>query len=154
MIRFYSSNVIFAMNEAYNYYKNIKMHVMRCTTIKFKQKYGHKTPGSYTSWNPSPVLASGYGCCLHLCVHPCVNELVCAITHHSFKLGSPNLDQRCKRPWLISLLFCGAIDLDLHCQILLKNQNLPHFGLVHAITHHQLQLGFPNLDQKCILAHC
>ena len=27
------------------------------------------------------------------------------MTRDPFKLGSPNLDQRCKRPWLISLLF-------------------------------------------------
>ena len=29
------------------------------------------------------------------------------ITHHSFKLGSPNLAQRCKIHWLRSLLFWG-----------------------------------------------
>ena len=44
--------------------------------------------------------------CVCQCVCPCVNhELVRAITHHPFKLGSPNLDHRCKRPWLRSLLF-------------------------------------------------
>ena len=45
------------------------------------------------------------GCvCVSVCV--CVNhELVCTITHRSFKLGSPNLDQRCKAPWFRSLLF-------------------------------------------------
>ena len=38
-------------------------------------------------------------------VRPCVNhELVRAITHHPFKLGSPNLDHRCKRPWFRSIL--------------------------------------------------
>ena len=37
--------------------------------------------------------------CLCVLVRPCVNhELVRAITHHPFKLGSPNLDHRCKRP--------------------------------------------------------
>ena len=77
--------------------------------------------------------------------------LVRAITHHPFKLGSSNLDNRCKRPWLRSLLFCGVIDLDLQGQIELQSQNLPHFELVHAITHHQLKLQFPNLEQKCIL---
>ena len=88
-----------------------------------------------------------------VCVRPCVNhELVRAITHHPFQLGSPNLDQRCKRPWLRSLLFCGTIDYDLQGQIELQSQNLPHFELVHAITHHQLKLQFPNLEQKCILA--
>ena len=39
------------------------------------------------------------------------------ITRHPFKLGSPNLDHRCKRPWLRSLLFWGLIDLDLQGQI-------------------------------------
>ena len=30
---------------------------------------------------------------------------------HPFKLGSPNLDQRCKTPWLRSLLFWGQLTL-------------------------------------------
>ena len=103
---------------------------------------------------PRPVLAFWYcrlrlSVCMSVCV--CINHvLVRAITHHRFKLGSPNLDHRCKRPWLRSLLFWGAIDLDLQGQIELQSQNLPHFELV--ITHHQLKLQFPNLEQKCILA--
>ena len=72
-------------------------------------------------------------------------------TYTTFKLGSPNLDQRCKRPWLRALLFCGMIDRDLQGQIEPQSQNLPHFELVHAITHHQLKLQFPNLEQTCIL---
>ena len=64
------------------------------------------------------------------------------------KLGSPNLDQRCKTPWLRSLLFWCAINLDLEGQIWLKNPNLPHFELVRRITHHPLKLESPNLDQK------
>ena len=49
-----------------------------------------------------------------LCVCMCGNHvLVHMIAHHLFKLGSPNLDHRCKRPWLRSLLFCGVIDHDL-----------------------------------------
>ena len=97
--------------------------------------------------------------CLSVCpsVHPSVcvcgkHLLVRAITQHPFKLGSPNLDNWCKRPWLRSLKFWGVIDLDLQGQIELQSQNLPHFELVHAITHHQLKLQFPNLEQKCILA--
>ena len=44
--------------------------------------------------------------CLYVSVRPCVNlELVRAITHHPLKLGSPNLDHRCKRPWLRSLFW-------------------------------------------------
>ena len=42
--------------------------------------------------------------CGSVCV--CINhELVRTITHRPFKLGSPNLDQRCKTPWFRSLLF-------------------------------------------------
>ena len=43
------------------------------------------------------------------------------------------------------------IDRDLQGQIELQSQNLPHFELVHAITHHQLKLQFTNLEQQCIL---
>ena len=53
---------------------------------------------------PGPVLAFGYCRCLRLSVCPsvrvCGNHLlVRAIPHHPFKLGSANLDHRCKRPW-------------------------------------------------------
>ena len=104
-----------------------------------------------------PVLAFGYCRCLRVCVCVCVclsvnHQLVHAIIHQPFKLESPNLDQRCKRPWLRSLLFCGTIDLELQGQIELKSQNLPHFELVRAKSHHQLKSVFPNLGQKCILA--
>ena len=108
---------------------------------------------------PRPVLAFGYCRCLRVCECMCVcvrvsvnHEFVRAITHQPFKLGSPNLDQRCKIPWLRALLFCGMIDGDLQGQIEPQSQNLPHFELVHAITHHQLKLQFPNLEQKCTLA--
>ena len=85
-----------------------------------------------------------------VCVRPCVNhELVRAITHDPFQLGSPNVGHRCKRPWLRSLLFWEVIDLDLQGQILPQSQNLPHFELVCAITHHQFKPGPPNLDQRC-----
>ena len=102
---------------------------------------------------PRPVLAFGYCPCLRMCVCLSVNhQLVCAITHQPFKLESPNLDQRCKRPWLRSLLFFGMIDLELQGQIELKSKNLPHFELVRATSHHQLKSVFPNLGQKFILA--
>ena len=58
--------------------------------------------------------------CLCACTSecPCVNnELVSTITHHPFKLGSTNLEQRCKTPRLRSLLFWGLIDIDLDGQI-------------------------------------
>ena len=44
--------------------------------------------------------------CICLCVHVCLSvclcidrKLVCMITHHPFKLGSPNINQRCIRTW-------------------------------------------------------
>ena len=101
---------------------------------------------------PRPVLAFGYCRCLCVCVCLSVNhQLVCAVTHQPFQLEPPNLDQRCKRPWLRSLLFFGKIDLEIQGQIELKCQNLPHFELVRAISHHQLKSVFPNFGQKCIL---
>ena len=71
---------------------------------------------------PGPVLAFGYCRCLRLsvCVSICVcsnHMLVRAITHHPFEIGSPNVDHRCKRPWLRSILFWGVIDPDLQGQI-------------------------------------
>ena len=55
---------------------------------------------------PAPVCVSVYVC---VCVN---HDFVCAITHHPFKLGSPNLDQWCKIPWMSSLFFffflCGG----------------------------------------------
>ena len=67
---------------------------------------------------PEACMAIGYCRCLRLSVRLCVNHLlVRAITWDPFKLGLPNLDQRCKRPCLRSLKFWGAIDLDLQGQI-------------------------------------
>ena len=94
------------------------------------------------------VLSLPVSVCVSVC--PCGNHLlVRAITHHTFKLGSPNLDHRCKRPWLRSLLFWGVIDLDLQGQIWLRSQKLPLFELVGRITHHLFKLGSPNLGQRC-----
>ena len=67
---------------------------------------------------PRPVLASGYSHILGLCHSVCINHLLLrTITRHLFKLGSINLVQRSKTTWLRSLLFWGAIDLDLQSQI-------------------------------------
>ena len=59
---------------------------------------------------PRPVLAFGY--CRCLCPSLCVSVRACGklITHHSFKLGPPNLDQRSIIPWLRSLLFGGRLN--------------------------------------------
>ena len=97
---------------------------------------------------PSVCLSVRPSVCLSVCLY--VNHLlVRAVTRDPFKLGSPNFDQRCKRPWLRALLVCGLIDLDLQGQILLESPNLPHYDLVRTITHHPFKLGSPNLDQRC-----
>ena len=50
------------------------------------------------SFLPEASMAIGYCRCLRLSVRPCVNHLlVRAITRDPFKLGSPNLNHRCKR---------------------------------------------------------
>ena len=63
-------------------------------------------------------------------------ELVRTITHYPYKLGSPNLDQRCKIAWLRSLLFWMAIDLDLQGQIWLKKSNFLVSPLLEIHNHH------------------
>ena len=117
---------------------------------KICRAFGANIPVFY----PRPVLAFGYCRCQRLFVCPtvrvCGNHLlVRAITHHQFKLGSPNLDHRCKRPWLRSLLFWGVIDIDLRGQIQLQSQKLPDFELLGTITHHLFKLGSPNEGQRC-----
>ena len=71
-------------------------------------------------FRPSGIVVA----CVFVFVCPCGLVSVCinlgfvrAITNHSFKLAPLNLEYRCKRPWLRSLLFYGVIDLDLQGQI-------------------------------------
>ena len=89
-----------------------KLFVILGTLYVICQTEGQLTLNDDRSFHvyPRPVLAFRYCRCLRLsvcvCVLPCVNhELVRAITHHPFQLGSPNLDHRFKRPWLRPLLF-------------------------------------------------
>ena len=42
-LRYYGSNVLFTMIEAITITKSIKVYVLLCATIGFKQRYGHKT---------------------------------------------------------------------------------------------------------------
>ena len=67
-------------------------------------------------------------------VSPSVTKFVRTIIHHPFKLGSPNLDHRCNRPWLRSLLFLGLIELDMSnltyfqnpVYLMMKTESVPH----------------------------
>ena len=84
---------------------------------------------------------------------PSVTKFVRAITHHPLKLESPNINHRCKRPQLSSLVLGG--DWPWPSRSNLTSQNFPHFEFVKfvcVISHHLLKLGFPNMDQICILA--
>ena len=104
---------------------------------------------------PWPVLPLGYcRClCLSICLSVCLSISLCVNptkTCDPFMPGSLNLDQRCKTPWLRSLLFLEMIDLDLKGQILLKNRNLPYFGLLRTISHYPFKLGSPyNIIWNC-----
>ena len=92
------------------FYMIIVNYVIGHLTIRNKLIF---TRGQF--WPSGIVIA-----CVCGSVCPCVcsnHELVRTITHRPFKLGSPNLDQRCKTPWFGSLLFLGMIDLDLQGQI-------------------------------------
>ena len=85
---------------------------------------------------PKPVLAFGYCRRLRLSVCPsvrvCVNHLlVREITRDPFKVGSPNLDQMCKRPWLRSLLFLGQLTLIFVVKFNLKSLFTPFWVFPH-----------------------
>ena len=79
-----------------------------------------------------------------LCV--CANHLlVCAITRNPFKLGSQNLDRRCKTPWLRFLFFRGKWS----CQRLKSAiYAIMSLKFVSAITHHPFKLRSPNLYRE------
>ena len=75
---------------------------------------------------PEASMAIGYCRCLLLSIRPGANHLlVHAITRDPFKLGSPNSNHKCKKPWLRSLLFYGVIDIYLQGHIYLRSQNYP-----------------------------
>ena len=81
-------------------------------------------------------------------IPPYVNqELVYKMTHDLFKLESPNLAERCKIHWPISLFFGGWLPLAfiVKCQISL----IINFKFICMTTHHLFKLGSPNLDQRC-----
>ena len=129
---------VFSMRKDFNFLCHISMEsafgFAFCSLCIMKMKFNcisqlmfMQTLFTQGQFWPSGIVVA----CVCMCVRVSINhELVHAIIHQPFKLGSPNLNQRCKRPWLRSLLFCGVIDSDLQGQIELESQNLPRFGLV------------------------
>ena len=78
------------------------------------------------------VLSLPASVCVSVClsVGVCGNHLlVRAITHHPFQLGSPNLDHRCKRPWLRSLSFWGWLTLTFKVKFNFKVKSYPILSL-------------------------
>ena len=68
---------------------------------------------NFLCFNPRPVLAFGYCCCMHLsvCVSVCVRQPPACPRDNSSPVRaritkSLNLDHRCRGPFLRSLLFC------------------------------------------------
>ena len=101
------------------------------------------------------VLSLPASVCLCVCPSVCVCGkylLVRAITHHPFKLGSLNLDHRCKRPWLRSLLFWGWLTLTFKVKFNFKVKIYPILSLSMPWLTTNWSCNFSNLEQKCILA--
>ena len=75
----------------------------------------------YMSFYPRPVLAFGYCRCLRLsvCVSVCVRQPWACPRHKSPRVQArtTKFGQKVQTTWLRSLLFWGAIDLDLQGQI-------------------------------------
>ena len=124
---------------------NPKLDLKWCTTLQ----------EVFCCFYPRPVLAFGYCRCLRVCV--CVrvsvsHEFIRAITHQPFKLGSPNLDQRCKRPSLRALLFCGMIDRDLQGQIELQKSKFTPFWACACHNTPPIEVTISKFGTKCISA--
>ena len=102
---------------------------------------------------PVLVFYSGIviACCLSMCpcVHPCVSsKLVRTITCHTFKLDSPNLDQNCKNTLAKIPIVLGVHLPWTSRSNLTENQNLFHFVLLQAISHHWQKLKPTNSDER------
>ena len=86
--------------------------------------------------------------CVCVCPSVCVyvrvsvnHELVRTITQQPFKLGSPNLDHRCKRLSWRSLMFWWWLTLTFKVKLTSKSKFTPFWvcEFVHAISHHWLK---------------
>ena len=101
--------------------------VTRYKTSPILTQIGHyRTIGRSQLSNPSDLPCYPRTVCWPVCVYTSVT-----ITCHPFKLESPNVDQKCKTPWLRSLRYClrGWITLTFKVKCNLEVKIDPIFGL-------------------------
>ena len=86
--------------------------------------------------------------CMCVCVCSCVSqpELVRTMTHHPFKIGSPNLDQSSKY-FKIHIFVWNFVALTLTFKV--KCNLKVHFEVACTKKHYLLKPLSPNLDQRC-----
>ena len=83
---------------------NIQSHAVVLLMMSLWLKWLHFTQFAIQFLHKASFDLWVYCRCLYVCLSMSINsELVHLITHHLFKLGSPNLDHRGKRAWLRSL---------------------------------------------------
>ena len=90
------------------------------------------------SFCPRPVLTFGYCRCLRLSVCSWVYQpLACPHDNSGpVQAGITKFGPGCAISWVKSLLFWGAIDFDLQCQIQLKMSKFPVSPLQEIHNHH------------------
>ena len=124
--------------------------------ISTAQLYGHVVTWS-DPFYPRPVLAFGYCRCLRVCVCvsvrqswacPCDNSST--VQARITKFGSEMLKTLIKIP----IVLWGDWRWSSGSNWTWKSKFTPFLAceFVRAISQYQIKWGFPNLDQKCILA--
>ena len=90
---------------------------------------GMKSVYAWQGFLPEASMATGYCRCLRLSVRPWWS-LACPRDYsRPIKLGSPNLNHRCKRPWWRSQSFLGRLTLNFKVQFTLKVKIVPILSL-------------------------
>ena len=137
---FQAQQQIFLVVNMGPYMNHLPPVVVRLEIYVSKRKLVCKTRWSFRCliftrcqfWHSGTVVA-----CVCPSVRPSVRPFFRAITHYSFKPGSPNLDHRCKKPWLRSLLFWGWLTLTFKVKFNFKIKFTPVSAceFVRAISH-------------------
>ena len=94
------------------------------TILNGSISYLHILSSNFRRCVANKFIFGAYGYCHHLCLCVCLSVCqllaVRAITHHPFKLGSPNLDQKLQNISLKVPIVLGLIQLNLTGQIYLN----------------------------------